>query len=82
MVVIDELSISDGDMEEIQNSGGENSEIKRILEWLSVNTEMTLAALSSSSLLDRMNFPSRSNASKHSATHWLNLSVMTKKIAH
>ena len=53
MVVIDELSISDGDMEEIQNNGGENSEIKKILEWLSVNTKMTLAALSSSSLLDR-----------------------------
>ena len=53
MVVIDELSISDGDMEEIQNNGGETSEIKRILDWLSVNTKMTLAALSSSSLLDR-----------------------------
>ena len=53
MVVIDELSISDDEMEEIQNNGGENTEIKRILDWLSVNTEMTLAALSSSSLLDR-----------------------------
>ena len=53
MVVIDELSITSDDMEEIQNNGGENTEIKRILEWLSVNTKMTLAALSSSSLLDR-----------------------------
>ena len=52
MVVIDELSISVGDMDKIQNNGGENSEIKKILEWLSVNTKMTLAALSSSSLLD------------------------------
>lgn len=52
-MVIDELSITSDDMEEIQNNGGENTEIKRILEWLSVNTKMTLAALSSSSLLDR-----------------------------
>ena len=50
MLVIDELSISDDDKKKIDR--GETSEIEETLTWLADNTAMTLAALSSTALLD------------------------------
>ena len=48
VLVIDELSIPCGDMQKI-----EDGEIKATLTWLAQNTAMTLASLSSTSILDR-----------------------------
>ena len=50
-MVIDELALSDEDIKKI--IAGETSEMEEILTWLKHNTAMTLAALSSTSLLDR-----------------------------
>ena len=50
-MVIDELALSDEDIKKI--IAGETSEMEEILTWLRHNTAMTLAALSSTSLLDR-----------------------------
>ena len=51
VVIIDELSLSDGDHKKI--NAGQTSEVEETLTWLAENTAMTLAALSSTSLLDR-----------------------------
>ena len=48
---MDELSIHDSDWEKMKD--GETSELEETLTWLRHNTAMTLAALSSTSLLDR-----------------------------
>ena len=50
VVIIDELSISYGDEKKIYAG---TSELEETLAWLADNTAMTLAALSSTSLLDR-----------------------------
>ena len=50
MLVVDELSISDDDKKKIER--GETSEIEETLTWLADITAMTLAALSSTALLD------------------------------
>ena len=50
VVIIDELSISYGDEKKIYAG---TSELEETLAWLADNTAMTLAALSSNSLLDR-----------------------------
>ncbi len=50
-MVIDELAISDEDIKRMK--ADETSEMEEILTWLRRNTAMTLAALSSTSLLDR-----------------------------
>ena len=72
VVILDELSISDDDLEKIGHGQtteieesisdddlekighGQTSETEETLAWLADNTAMTLAALSSSSLLDRV----------------------------
>ena len=51
VVIIDELSISYDDKEKMNS--GETSELEETLTWLADNTTITLAALSSTSLLDR-----------------------------
>ena len=51
VVIIDELSINDVDAKNIE--AGKTSKLERTLAWLADNSAMTLAALSSSSLLDR-----------------------------
>ena len=48
---MDELSINKDDMEKMK--AGETSELEETLTQLRDNTAMTLAALSSTSLLDR-----------------------------
>ena len=50
-MVIDDLALSDEDMKKI--NADESSELEEILAWLRHNTTLTLAALSSTSLLDR-----------------------------
>ena len=50
VLVIDELNISDDDKKKIER--GETSEIEETLTWLADNTAMTLAALSSTAILD------------------------------
>ena len=52
MLIIDELGLSDNDMKRMK--AGQTTELEETLAWLSANTAMTLAALSSSSLLDRV----------------------------
>ena len=49
-MVIDELNISDDDKKKIERV--ETSDIEETLTWLVDNTAMTLAALSSTALLD------------------------------
>ena len=51
VVILDELSISDDDQEKMK--AGQTTETEETLTWLADNTAMTLAALSTSSLLDR-----------------------------
>ena len=51
VLIIDELSISDDDLKKMK--AGKTPEIEETLAWLADNTAMTLAALSSTSLLDR-----------------------------
>ena len=51
VVILDELSISDDDLRKIK--AGQTTETEETLAWLADNTAMTLAALSSSFLLDR-----------------------------
>ena len=51
MVILDELSIKNGHKKKIK--AGETSELEDTLTWLRHNTAMTLAALSSASLLDK-----------------------------
>ena len=51
MVIIDELSINDDDVKKLKS--GKTSVLEETLVWLADNTAMTLAALSSTSLLDR-----------------------------
>ena len=51
VVIIDELSISDDDLRRMK--AGQTTETEETLTWLADNTAMTLAALSSTSLLDR-----------------------------
>ena len=53
VVIIDELSLSNDDMVKIKT--GQTSEMEETLAWLADNTAMTLAALSSSYLLDTEN---------------------------
>ena len=53
MVIIDELSLNDDDAKKLKS--GKTSELEETLVWLADNTAMTLAALSSTSLLDRRN---------------------------
>ena len=52
LVIIDELSISDDDINKMKDD--QTTETEETLTWLAENTAMTLAALSSSSLLDRV----------------------------
>jgi len=52
VVIIDDLSLSYDDMVKIRV--GQTSEMEETLAWLADNTAMTLAALSSTSLLDRL----------------------------
>ena len=51
VVILDELSLSNDDIKKMK--AGETTELEKTLAWLAGNTAMTLAALSSSSLLDR-----------------------------
>ena len=51
VIILDELSISNDDQDKM--NAGQTSETEETLTWLADNTAMTLAALSSSSLLDR-----------------------------
>ena len=51
VVILDELSISYDDLKKMKD--GQTTETEETLAWLADNTAMTLAALSSSSLLDR-----------------------------
>ena len=51
VLIIDELSISYEDRRKMK--AGQTSETEETLAWLADNTAMTLAALSSTSLLDR-----------------------------
>ena len=51
-MVIDELGIFADDMNRIED--GKTSEVEETLAWLADNTAMTLAALSSTSLLDKV----------------------------
>ena len=53
VVIIDELSLNDDDAKKLKS--GKTSELEETLVWLADNTAMTLAALSSTSLLDRRN---------------------------
>jgi len=52
VVIIDELSINNDDLKKMK--AGETSELEETLAWLADNTAMTLAALSSTFLLDRI----------------------------
>ena len=52
VVILDELSLSYDDIKKIK--AGQTSEMEETLAWLADNTAMTLAALSSTSLLDRV----------------------------
>ena len=51
VVILDELSITYDDLKKIK--AGQTTETEETLTWLADNTDMTLAALSSTSLLDR-----------------------------
>ena len=51
VVILDELSISNDDKKKMK--AGQTTETEETLTWLADNTAMTLAALNSSSLLDR-----------------------------
>ena len=61
-MVIDELAVSDEDIKKIK--AGETSELEETLAWLRHNTAMTLATLSSTSLLDRRIVNDGTNISK------------------
>ena len=54
VVIIDELSINNDDKEKIKS--GKTSKLEETLAWLADNTAMTLAALSSTFLLDKGTF--------------------------
>ena len=54
VLIIDELSISYEDIRKMED--GKTTETEETLAWLADNTAMTLAALSSSSLLDRVTY--------------------------
>ena len=54
VVIIDELSISDDEKKKMK--AGQTTETEETLTWLADNTAMTLAALSSTSLLDRATY--------------------------
>ena len=54
MVIIDELSVNYDDRKKLKD--GKTSEMEKSLTWLRHNTDMTLAALSTTLLLDRINF--------------------------
>ena len=51
VVIIDELSITKADMRKME--ADKTSELEETLTWLECNTAMTLAALSTTSLLDK-----------------------------
>ena len=53
-MIIDELSISYDDL--VKMKAGQTTETEETLTWLADNTAMTLAALSSTSLLDRATY--------------------------
>ena len=53
VLVIDELCISANDKKKLKSGETSASELEETLAWLANNTAMTLAALSSTSLLDR-----------------------------
>ena len=52
VVILDELSISDFEVQKMK--AGIITELEETLTWLAANTTMTLAALSSTSLLDKV----------------------------